>query len=112
MSCCCNKVLHLCRVRICGADFIQTGITADVTGEFTLVLDFLGVEVRIRATITSTNEIKFPSTGLNENFTYTGYILNPSGEQIEFSVGEDDTVYNCISFQTGLSYDITEEGSN
>lgn len=112
MSCCCNNILHLCRVPVCGSSMILTGINADVAGEYILVLDYLQTEYKIRATMLMDAEIKFPSIGLNENFTFTGQIRKPDGTVLEFTVGEDPTVYNCISFQTGLSHFVNEEGSD
>lgn len=111
MGCCCNKVLHLCRVKICGSDYIKTGVNAPSPGGiYTLVLDFLGTELTIIANIATGQEIKFPSAGLNEKYTFTGFIKDPTGARATITI--DDVVYDCISFQTGLSYQINELGSD
>lgn len=106
MPCCCLKIYQLCEFAVCGESTIDTGILATVTGTFKLVVDFLGVEYIISAEITNGEEIKFPSGELNENYTFVGHILKPDGTKLSF---EKDTVtYDCISFKTKMSYEISE----
>lgn len=107
MSCCCTKTLELCRVSICGTDNIITGANAPEGGNFKLVLDYLDVDVVINKTQVNGQPLNFPSAGLNENYKYTGKIIGPTGDPVTLTI--DEIVYDCISFQTGLSYNLTEE---
>lgn len=107
MSCCCTNILQLCRVSVCGTDNIVTGVNAPAGGNFKLVLDYLGVDVTINKTFVEDDPLNFPSAGLNEDYKYTGKIIGPDGEQVELEI--DDVTYDCIAFQTGLSYNVTEE---
>lgn len=106
MACCCKNVLHLCKVPVCGSSLIDTGIIADATGEHKLVIDFLDAEFTIKANITSGQPIKFPSGGLNENYTFTGQVFKPNGDLISFTVEGDETVFDCVSFSTGFSHQL------
>jgi hypothetical protein len=49
---------------------------------------------------------------LNESYTYTGHIEDPSGDKLEFT--EDAVEYNCLSFATGLTFELSQssEGSS
>ncbi len=96
MSCCCSKYYNFCKVRVC--DFLRTGIDAEISGIYVMILDFLGAELRIGAAIEEDSEIIFPTSGLNEFFAYTGKIVGPDGEQIEFE--KDDETFDCIQFET------------
>jgi hypothetical protein len=110
MPCCCNNIKHLCRQSVCGD--IDTGIPAPSDGDFVLVLDYLGVEFRIPATFAKDEIMTFPAIGLNESYTYTGHIEDPSGDKLEFT--EDAVEYNCLSFATGLTFELSQssEGSS
>lgn len=104
MSCCCLNIKHLCRQSVC--DSIATGVEAPSSGEFTLVLDYLGAEFRITSTFASGEKMTFSAEGLNENYTYTGWIEDASGDKVIFE-DEDDVEYNCLSFPTGLTYQLS-----
>lgn len=103
MSCCCQKILSLCDVPICGG-FISTGATATVTGIYKLTVSFLGIDYTISATINLGAEIKFPALGLNENYTFIGSITGTDGAQLTIEKG--GVVYDCISFKTKISYSL------
>jgi hypothetical protein len=104
MSCCCNNILELCRVSVCGESQIITGADATGNGIYKLVLDYLGVDVIINQEQETGEPLNFPSDGLNENYKYTGKIYDPNGTLVEITL--DEIVYNCISFQTGLAYEL------
>jgi hypothetical protein len=105
MGCCCNNIKHLCRQSVCGD--INTGIPAPEAGDFVLVLDFLGTEFRIPGTFAQNEIMTFPANGLNENFTYTGWIEDERGDKVEFT--EESVDYNCISFPTGMTFELSPE---
>lgn len=106
MSCCCNLILNLCDVNACSGE-LKTGVNAAVTGEFTLVTNFLGTEYRIKANILVGEEIKFPVDKLNENYTFTAQILDPTGAVVE--IEKEEVTYNCVSFKTKMSYEIAAD---
>lgn len=106
MPCCCNKIYDLCKVSVCGG-IIETGLTAeDPGGEgvYILVTEFLGIAFNITAEIEAGDPINFPTTGLNENYTYNGYILKPDGEKLTLTY--DAVEYDCLSFKTQLKYSL------
>lgn len=103
MSCCCKKFLELCRVSVCGSSLIELGVNAPADGEFSLVLDYFGVDVIVKETFTTGDPMNFSSAGLNENYKYTGKVLGPDGEPVILNVEAVD--YDCVSFQTGLSFE-------
>jgi hypothetical protein len=102
MSCCCSKIKELCSVQVCEGGLIETGIVAPATGEYKLVLDFLGTEFTITKDFLIDEDLSFPAQGLNENFKYTGKVLDPNGDKLSF--GEE--LFDCVSFQTKLSYEV------
>ena len=102
MACCCSNILELCRVSVCDAGLVKTGIAAPATGTYKLVLDYLETEVTVEAAIEEGQDIEFPAGDLNENYKYTGKIVGPDGEQLTMTVGEIQ--YNCLSFQTQLAF--------
>lgn len=95
-DCCCIKTLRLCKVQSC--DDIDFGITAQISGVHKLVLEFLGRQISITKTFEPDDEITFPASSLNENFTYLAKLYDPSGKQIVIS--KDDIDYDCIEFKT------------
>lgn len=105
MSCCCNKIKNLCDVALCGGS-IETGVLAAKAGVYKLVLDFLGVEYTISEEFQINDELNFPPDGLNENFTFTGKILDPDGDLVSLDDGSGGNVYDCLSFKTKISYEV------
>lgn len=105
MSCCCNKIKNLCDVALCGG-MIETGVLAAKEGTYKLVLDFLGVEYTISQDFDPDEELNFSPEGLNENFTFTGKILDPDGDLVSLDDGSGGSIFDCLSFKTKLSYEI------
>ena len=104
MACRCQKILPLCNVSVC--DVIDFGIQAQKEGEHRLVLSYLGIEFTKLASFGVGQQIIFPASGLNENYTYTGTLFEPDGNQIVIQSGEIE--YDCFSFQTTLAFAIDE----
>ena len=98
-DCCCIKTLRLCKASVC--DDIDFGITAQVPGEHKLILDFLGIQIIITKDFAFDDEITFPASSLNESFTYSGKLYDPSGKQI--IIRKDDVDYDCIEFTTNIT---------
>lgn len=98
-NCCCVKTLKLCSVPVCGD--LDFGITAQVEGVHKLSLDFLGIQMIINKEFDIGEEIIFPMTSLNENFTYYGKLSDPDGKEIVISKGGIE--YDCVKFETSIS---------
>ena len=104
MSCCCNKILKLCKVNACEGE-IKTQAIAAADGLYKLVFMFLDNEFVIELEFEEDAELNFPVAGLlNEHYVFTGHVLNPDGEVVEITV--DDVVYNCVSFETVRSFQL------
>lgn len=106
MACCCNKILDLCRVSVCGTDQIKTGIIAPIQGIYKLELDYLDTIIVISQAFAVNTPLNFSSKGLNEKYKYKGKLIGPDGEPLSIPVGED--TFDCISFQTGMQYPMNE----
>lgn len=106
MACCCNKILELCKVPVCGAALIKLGVVAPSTETFSLVLDYLGVDVVLNAAFATGDDMNFPASDLNEDYKYTGKLVNEAGDPVTITV--DEVVYDCVSFQTVLEYQLNE----
>lgn len=87
--------MKLCKVSAC--DDIDLGITAQVSGSHKLVVDFLGREITITKTFAASDEITFPASSLNENFTFSAKLYDPTGKQIV--IRKDDVDYDCVEFK-------------
>lgn len=107
MSCCCDKILELCKVPVCGTALIKTGVNAPAAGDYKLTLDYLGVNVVLNATFEVDEPFDFPASDLNEDYKYTGKITQEDGTPVTITV--DEVVYDCISFQTVLEYQMNPE---
>jgi len=105
MACCCTNILELCKVPVCGSATIKTGVNVPEAGDYVLILDYLGIQVRIAETFEEGAELEFDASGLNEDYKYTGKIVDANGDPVSLPVG--DFVYDCISFQTVLSFSLT-----
>ena len=64
----------------CGT--LATGIDATTSGVYTLKVGYFGSTVVIESEQTAWEEITFPLSGLNENFTFMGDIIDPDGEHV------------------------------
>lgn len=105
MSCCCVNVYDFCNQNVCGSGlFKPLNLVALKTGDYVLSLDFMGIILNIKSTLTVGDPLSFDITGLNESFTYKGIILDPDNEQVEFTSG--DVIYDCVMFQTKINYTV------
>lgn len=101
MPCCCDRVLNLCNVNVCGTLEIEQSATAAESGAanvYTLVLDYLNTTASIVAEQTEGENIAFDVSSLNENYQYTGKIYDSAGNQV--SIISDGETYDCIKFKT------------
>lgn len=98
MSCCCTRVYRLCDIVVCDQEDIVLPIPVAADGEHTLELDFLGDVLRRTAQLSIGNNATFEKGELNERFTYTGRVLDPSGAVVTFII--DEIEYDCIEFTT------------
>ncbi len=98
-NCCCTSTLDLCKNSVC--DMLDIGITAQIPGVFTFVLDFLGTTITLAEELEVDDPISFDITGLNENMTFTGKIYQPNDKQIVLN--KDGVLYDCIKFKTAIS---------
>jgi hypothetical protein len=99
MSCCCTKIYKFCKpVNGCNSESFAALFAGVPDGSYTIQLDFLGSVQSIGITITGGVLAFTSSIGLNENFTYTGQLLNGSGVVVPlyfYSVA-----YDCFQFTT------------
>jgi hypothetical protein len=91
-------------VNVCGG-MIETGIIATVAGVYKLTMSFLGTEFTINSPATPIDdEIVFPAQDLNEDYKFTGKIIDPNGDPVTTTI--DEVVYDCVSFKTGMAYEV------
>lgn len=118
MPCCCVKTLNLCSKSICGSiefDVLANGESGEsgLPNYYTLVLDYLGTQIRLKQIQESGQKVTFNIGSLNENFEYTGNIYDSEGELVSITSGED--VYDCVKFKTvqgiGIGGSVVEESS-
>jgi len=102
MKCCCQNILQLCRVSVCSSNAIKIGVNAEASGEYVLVLNYLGIDVVLKKSFETDEPLEFSSQLLNEDYKYQGKIYKPDGTELEMTV--DEVIYNCVSFQTAISY--------
>ena len=106
MACCncCENTLNLGCLNACDAVF-NTGIIADAltAGRWYLILTFGSISITYFIDVKDGDSVIFTMTNLNENYTYTGQVINPQGEIVNFEV--DGIEYDCFEFSTkvGLS---------
>jgi len=106
MACCncCEKTLNLGCLNACDAVY-NTGIVVDALteGVWVLQLSFGSVSVYYSVDVLDGETVIFTLTNLNENYTYTGQIIDPSGVIVKIEVNGIE--YDCIEFSTkvGLS---------
>lgn len=103
MSCCncCKKTLNLGCRNPCN-DIYHTGIVANssTVGVWILELTFGSVSIYYSVDVLDGEEVVFTLTNLNENYTYSGQIIDPNGEIINIEV--DGVIYDCIEFSTKI----------
>lgn len=101
-DCCCTKILRICKVPVCGTAEVDFGIKAQALGTYTMKFMFLGVEFTKEVDFEIDQQIKFPVGDLNESFTFTARIYDPSGNQI--LIQKAGVNYDCFEFETIPSY--------
>jgi hypothetical protein len=96
----CNKcILDLCSIDICGnAGILKLPYTISVPGDYTASLDFQGVKLQSTVTFEIGETLQFNLTNLNENYCYTGEILDPLGARV--LIDSAGTLYGGFSFCT------------
>jgi hypothetical protein len=101
MACCncCENTLNLGCINSCDAVF-DTSIVADALTEgiWVLQLSFGSISIYYSIVVLDSETVIFTMTNLNENYTYTGQIIDPNGEIIK--VVRDGIEYDCIEFST------------
>lgn len=70
-----------------------------------MVVDFLETEIIFNKTLTTADPIKFDISRLNEDYVFRARLYSPDGKQI--IVRRENVDYDCISFQTVMSYSVT-----
>jgi len=106
MACCncCEKTLNLGCLNACDAVF-DTGIVVDALNEgvWVLQLSFGSISIYYSIDVLDGETVIFTIPNLNENYTYTGQIIDPSGVIVKVEVNGIE--YDCIEFSTkvGLS---------
>ena len=98
---CCEKTLNLGCLNACGAVY-NTGIVVDSITEGTWVLEltFGSVNIYYSVDVLDGETVIFTLTNLNENYTYTGQIVDPNGNVVKIKV--DGIEYDCIEFSTKI----------
>lgn len=77
-QCGCSCVTDLGCVDPCGA--LDTEIGAAYTGEYTLRVGYLGATINIVEAQTASENITFQVSGLSEDFTFDGQIIDRYGD--------------------------------
>lgn len=102
---CCKKTLNLGCLNACNAVY-DTGIIAELAteGVWVLELTFGSVNLYYSVEVKAGDSIIFTLTNLNENYTYSGQIIDPNGEIVTLEV--DGIEYDCIEFSTKIKINI------
>jgi hypothetical protein len=96
---CCEKTLNLGCLNACNAVY-NTGIVVSNDGTWVLELTFGSVNIYYSANVLTNETVIFTLTNLNENYTYSGHIIDPSGEIVTLEVNGIE--YDCIEFSTKI----------
>lgn len=98
---CCEKSLNLGCFNACNFIY-NTGIVADAltAGTWILELTFGSVNVYYSVYVLDGETVIFTLTNLNENYTYSGQIIDPNGEIVTLEVNGIE--YDCIEFSTKI----------
>lgn len=98
---CCEKTLNLGCLNACDAVY-NTGIVVDALTEGTYILEltFGSVNIYYSVNVLDGETVIFTLTNLNENYTYSGQIIDPNGKIINIEV--DGIEYDCIEFSTKI----------
>lgn len=98
MSCCCEKVYQMCRVPVCDGEDLVLPVIIPADGNYTMQLDFLDHVLQETAGFITTNAATFSKDLLNENYTYTGRVIDSAGNTVPFTVAGVE--YDCFEFTT------------
>jgi hypothetical protein len=98
---CCEKTLNLGCLNACNAVY-DTGIVVDALteGVWVLELTFGSVSIYYSVDVEDGETVIFTLTNLNENYTYSGQIIDPNGEIVTLEVNGIE--YDCIEFSTKI----------
>lgn len=99
MNCCCTNTLSFCTQNVCGE--IDFDILANDPGVYTLIADYLGIQITITKEFSAGEQIIFPLNLLNESYEYTCSIFEPGGSQVVIS--KNSIEYNCFKFKTVIN---------
>lgn len=104
MACCCTKILRLCPVTTCeGSRLVipEVYMLPAANGRVTLELDFLDGKVQVSNFQIVNIPYAWNTDGLNENYTFTGRLLDEDGVLITIPDPEDELKpYDCLQFET------------
>lgn len=98
---CCEKTLNLGCLNACNGIY-DTGIVADAitAGTWVLELTFGSVNIYYSVDVLDGETVIFTLSNLNENYTYSGQIIDPNGEIVKLEVNGIE--YDCIEFSTKI----------
>lgn len=96
---CCVNTLKLGCLNACNAVY-NTGIVVDALteGVWVLELTFGSINIYYSVDVFDGETVIFTLTNLNENYTYSGQIIDPNGEIVTLEV--NGIQYDCIEFST------------
>lgn len=93
---CCERVWNL-GCADCGPTLIELPVLAAQTGVYVARFKYLGNEIQFNAAGTVDTPIMVGVTGLNEEFVYFFYVLDPDGERVTYTA--DGLTYDCFSIK-------------
>jgi hypothetical protein len=94
-------------VKACDPEGLKlTGLVANIEGEYILQLTYLGATYSLTKSFEVDEELIFSTETLNENYNYKGQLLDPNGDIVIFTIGEDETLYDCFTFTTAEAYSL------
>lgn len=105
---CCTKTLDL-GCWSCCQKFIELPIVYPSTGEFRVWFKYVGRRLFRTLTGVEGEPVIIPVSGLNEEFTFYGYLTDPDNAAWPFTV--DGVVYDCFSFKFHEGVELQPEPS-
>ena len=98
MPCCCQKTYAFCqKVSACDLTTFTDLFTDLANGAYIVSLDFLGSKIEVPIEVEEGN-VDAGVFALNENYTYTGQVLNADGAVVPIVVGEES--FDCFQFKS------------
>jgi hypothetical protein len=88
----------MCAVPVCDGENLVLPVIIPTDGVYRMKLDFLSAGIEESASFIATNTATFSKDHLNENYTYTGQVIDAAGEVVTFTV--DEVEYDCFEFST------------